>query len=391
MSTRLIRTSALVLLILTVRPPATRPADVAPAKLLDLAKMSAFQSKKFEEAVESECNALLKGGVFNALRIRSSSDIRTAIEEWECKHEFKTHDEALASGLSVGFPVYGVPLTIGGTFTDQQRTTWKSDHCQSSKVTFSDEERYAFEQLVASPDILQAYTDCVGTTQLGLIARLRKTDDCNFVLSAKYVPNSEGDLPPKVTSFTVSGGSCAQPPKKNDKIFYAGQAYDCRRTQRETFQTILNTTKGSATKVLSGFPPLGPEPAKPKYGDVLFDRSESGAPYLYVCRVYGPGHQTGTGTCTVPDAGFVDRVEWHCTSGACGWSYHRQPSQGYNPDYVLTNGGHSIQWYRRWDGDAVWDEYHIYYKVSRNVCVENCDYDKLMKQYELDKARTCSK
>jgi len=106
MPARLIRTSVLALLILTGYPPSTRAADVAaPAKLLDLAKMSAFQSKKFDEAVESECNALLKDGVFNSLRIRSSSDIRTAIEEWECKHEFKTHDEALASGLSVGFPV----------------------------------------------------------------------------------------------------------------------------------------------------------------------------------------------------------------------------------------------------------------------------------------------
>jgi hypothetical protein len=81
-----------------------------------------------------------------------------------------------------------------------------------------------------------------------------------------------------------------------------------------------------------------------------------------------------TGHCTAPDGGTVTRfLKRDCDGPGCGWSYHPNPQQGYNPDVDISQDGHSIVWRRRYDDASPQTEkYYFGYKTSTQVCDENC-------------------
>jgi hypothetical protein len=93
------------------------------------------------EAQESECKecrSVLQGGVFNTTNINKTQSSKRAFENWLCTTEFRTHDDAHAAGVSIGAVVYGIPIQVGGKYSDSQRDAWKKAHCQAASGT-SDE------------------------------------------------------------------------------------------------------------------------------------------------------------------------------------------------------------------------------------------------------------
>jgi hypothetical protein len=80
------------------------------------------------------------------------------------------------------------------------------------------------------------------------------------------------------------------------------------------------------------------------------------------------------GHCTAPDNGTVTRfIKRDCEGKGCGWSYHPDEKQGYNPDVDISQDGHSIIWRRRYDDASPQTEkYYFGYKSSIQVCDANC-------------------
>ena len=308
-----------------------------------MSRLTAQQSDAIATA-QNDCNALLKGGVFDHIRVRKASDLRLAIDEWMCTTEFRTHDEAINAGLSVGFPVYGVPLTIGGTFSNTERETWKKTHCQTKQVKFSDQEQYEFDQLIASKPLLETYTRCIESTSFGVQSTLMADDNCKFALRARYIPNSQGDKEPTIQTTTrIEGAVCpGLPPPKDGKLKvpYGGVTFNCRRNEREAVLITLNTTKGTRIEKLAALPDRPPRPKEPVYEDRWFDSSEDGRPYVYDCVVSSATisrtrraerHATREadrvlrnvvgvpcGVCSVPPGTQYTGVQYIC-QGNCGW------------------------------------------------------------------------
>lgn len=364
----------------------------------------------------NDCNALLAGGVFNQLRLRTASDIRLAIFDWECTTEFKTHDEAINSGLSIGFPVYGVPLQVGGTFSDAQRETWKRDHCATHSVNMSDQQQKELEVLVASKDILAAYTRCIEATSYGLSLRLEEASNCDMTLFARYVPNSPGDKPPKVMSFIPTGATCPNGPKKGSAIPYGGLTFACRRNERDAVIIALNTTKGAKEERLAPLPERPPRPQEPVYAEQWFDTDEAGQPYIQNCDVssqrdfgycndqdqpvgtYNPlggalanlNFRSFCGVCSSPSGTVITAVDYECHTN-CGWSYHHRlgAPHNYDPDWTTIKPD-TIRWFRMWQS-VISETYKLHYRRLRKTCVANCDFVERLKQWEQTTAPSCGK
>jgi hypothetical protein len=383
---------------------------------VSLSSRSAGEQKTLLPAA-NDCNALLAGGVFNQLRLRTASDIRLAIFDWECTTEFKTHDEAINAGLSIGFPVYGVPLQLGGTFSDTQRDTWKREHCATHSVNMSDQQQKELEVLVASKDILATYTRCIEATSYGLSLRLEEASNCDMTLFARYVPNSASDKPPKVTSFVPTGATCPNAPTKGASIPYGGLAFACRRNERDAVLISLNTTKGAKEERLAPLPDRPPRPAEPVYAEQWFDVDEAGQPYLQDCDVssqrdlgycndqdqpagtYNPvaigfvsnlNFRSFCGVCSSPSGTEITRVDYVCHTN-CGWSYHHRlgAPHNYDPDWTTIKPD-TIRWFRMWQS-AISETYRLHYKRLRKTCVANCDFVEQLKKWEQTTAASCGK
>ena len=94
------------------------------------------------------------GGPYNVLRHKHSSDIQLMVDDYVYHHLYKTHEDYIKAGFSVGTLIYDVPLQLAGTFSKQTIDTWKETYERRTKIQYSDVERTAFEQLLGDKNWL---------------------------------------------------------------------------------------------------------------------------------------------------------------------------------------------------------------------------------------------
>ena len=99
--------------------------------------------------------------IFNTASITANSSLNQTFNEFIYAADFSTHQQAIDAGISIGTVVYGVPVQLGGTFSKQQKDTWRSTHQQFKTSTTAKSEKYASMIAIASPDILEAWSKCI--------------------------------------------------------------------------------------------------------------------------------------------------------------------------------------------------------------------------------------
>ena len=165
----------------------------------------------------SSCTKLIPtGGPYDILRTSSSEELHELLDEYFAKKDYKTHDEAINDGFSIGFRVYGVPLQSGGTFTKAEKDAWFSEYKQRRKLKLDTAKQSAFEQLVINVPAVKEISKCIIATEgFGLRASFEATSDCTATFSAWYRPVRDGERPLKVagSGLMVRGGTCDPWPK----------------------------------------------------------------------------------------------------------------------------------------------------------------------------------
>lgn len=195
----------------------------------------------------TQCSAVLQPALKTLItsgKLQSSTDTYTA---WQCSQEFKTHNDAIKAGFSVGFPVYGVPVQVGGNFDKTQVDTWKNENCSSSARATSADAATSYFLSELAPGVVPGWNKCIH--DLGGSQAV----ECDFEAASPYVftarwHRTAGELPsatPKVTRFTVVNGSCA-PVLEAGKttIGEGGEGTSCTPTQRQAISVLLNTDRG---------------------------------------------------------------------------------------------------------------------------------------------------
>lgn len=200
-------------------------------------------------AIADECGGVLRDSVFNSTEIRNEGANYRSFVTWQCATNYTTHDDAISGGLDVGVVVYGVPLTVGGSWGQSQKETWKTENCSSSDLKQSEESATFSLVRTVAPEIVGEWGDCMEAKNLprALVCDLTRVGDTT-VFEAKWRRTEGDDNAPTVTRWAVAGGLC-EPPFAIGETFNEGaRQAACTSFEDSDFVALLETQRGSCWK-----------------------------------------------------------------------------------------------------------------------------------------------
>lgn len=212
-------------------------------------------------AQQTDCGKVLEAGIFDQTMISTSEASRQTFMAWQCSTEFKTHDEAISAGVSIGVPVYGVPLKLGGTFSSQERQAWKKTHCAASAGTSDYAKTYLELKHLVAPSVIEAWSRCVEVVNQfrpGLKCSVTANDNENVAFAIKYTPLDDADTKrPVVKSSSLSGATLVQSPAKQEllppkTVVSSSISVPLRRTGKSPIMLVVNTTRGACDAYVPG-------------------------------------------------------------------------------------------------------------------------------------------
>jgi hypothetical protein len=167
-------------------------------------------------AIAEECSAVLANGVVNKTIINSDLKISRAANEYIYDTNYTTHEEAKNDGFGIDTVIYGVPLKASGTFTKQQKDTWKKTNIQFKNDRIDITQKRAILNSLVSKEGLDAWSNCIAYQSVGLRAWFTETSPEEVLLKVAWNPVA-GDTgkDPIVTSSYIVNGSRASDMSSN--------------------------------------------------------------------------------------------------------------------------------------------------------------------------------
>jgi hypothetical protein len=206
--------------------------------------------------LSQDCDEVLRHGILNQTTIEQNDNTRMTFNQWLYDMDFQTHDQAINAGLSIGTIVYGVPLQVGGTFTQQQKDTWRHEHQEYRNDTLTTTHKYLLLQSTISPDVLAAWNKCQATNSVfGSVLDATGLDVAT--LDVIWQP-LEGDTGanPVVTSSEIAGGVRASDGKSIafDAQYGLKRGHNrqiIKRVHGQPLIIVVQTTRGDLADSLS--------------------------------------------------------------------------------------------------------------------------------------------
>jgi hypothetical protein len=215
-----------------------------------------FASQLATAYATDQCSDILNRGIFNTTTVNQSVGIKNDYNAWLCTTEFSTHQEAYNAGISIGFPVYDIPLQLGATFDSNARETWKRSHCSST----TDRSQYsaAYQKIVSeiSPNVVNAWRDCmIGLYQsrIGLSGVALARGATQVTMKIKWQPYDSFDARlPKVRGYSMVGATLQT---VGSTLFRVGATVPAtetnvdfvRQSPKQPVTLTINTDRGSVT------------------------------------------------------------------------------------------------------------------------------------------------
>lgn len=147
-------------------------------------------------------------------------------------------------------PIYGIPVEVGGSWTEDQRSTWKTENCSSADMKNSFEAATLRYLQTASPIIAGEWGACMAAR-----APINSAIECEItrvgestVFVARWLRSVGDDKPPTVLSWVVSGGVCQPALARGEEFSEAPRQVVCQRHEKQDFVAMLETQRGSCWK-----------------------------------------------------------------------------------------------------------------------------------------------
>lgn len=209
---------------------------------------------------EDQCKDILKNGIFDNSFISSTEESKKKFITWQCTSEFSTHDEAIDAGVDVGAIVYGIPIYISGTFTKDQRDTWKKTNCSQSDLAESYSKSYVELKKLVAKEVVLAWSKCMEITSQykPLSCVVNAPDNSNIIFNVRWKRAGDVDIINPVVTGSYVDGATSEYPKikgkelipKATKITGDGFGIPLKRNNDSAIMINLNTTRGSCDAYL---------------------------------------------------------------------------------------------------------------------------------------------
>ena len=295
------------------------------------------QQNLMRQVEPNQCQALLKGGVFDEHNVLGSSFQTKVFLNRFCSARYSSFQQASQDSLNLGVPLGSLMAALGFSGTE---TTFQRDYqtlC-SQQDSFAGASQWEAERVrIANANLAQAFGQCVNSTHF--VAYATPIDPKQFQLVVVFHPQSGADRA-RITSLTYNktGVECDKPPAT---VGAEGMRLNCRRSdEKQTVQLALNTSEGDHTIRIPAYePPVPPPAVTSAVGDVVmsllppdkFSSQHPGQVWM-LCGV--PGGQVAP-----PESAWA-----RLTGGAplpdCGARYPRAFQNGVTPAAGNTQEDH---------------------------------------------------
>jgi hypothetical protein len=169
-----------------------------------------------------------------------------------CVSEFKDHNDAHDAGISLGVVVYGVPISLGGTWKDGQREQWQKESCSEEQRSAEKVATFTYALRTASPEILEHWSKCVETSCAADRSRVKcevVSTKGSALFKSHWVRQTgeSADSAPKVQFYEAYDAKCDRAWKSGQMLTEGITTFRCIPTSESDAVFILETNGGSCT------------------------------------------------------------------------------------------------------------------------------------------------
>jgi hypothetical protein len=216
-----------------------------------------------------KCNSILQQGIFDETLISTNRSVSETLFEWLKSASFSDVKSKIDSGLKIGLPIKGIPVEIGGSFSEDDFKNWKHEVESSNARLFTEQEARFILRRSASDEIVRAWLECIiGTVaKVGLNSDLIPTEGSeNLVFTVRYIPDDIDDPYPVVlrNGFQVTGARAVAPLADGSEIPFAGISTLLIREGLSAVTVVVNTSRGTTNQ---SSPPV--EPPRSPLADLI--------------------------------------------------------------------------------------------------------------------------
>ncbi|EMX9856426.1 hypothetical protein PTQ57_26855 [Klebsiella pasteurii] len=201
---------------------------------------SFFLYSEYCQALD-ECDSILDQGIRNTYSNISKTDVQHYFSENFCSSNTVSTSSGGSSGggISLGIGAYSFGLNGSHSSTDVKNT--KNEYCKAGAESFSDKGYIAALQLVADPQIIEAWSMCKATSG-GLVINGNVNNDIDVIIKVKFrnvgpISDAKVDGEPRLI-----GIQCDTMLKNGDVINGNEKIFTCKRWGTSPITFVLNTT-----------------------------------------------------------------------------------------------------------------------------------------------------
>ena len=111
-------------------------------------------------AFAQDCDAILSQGVRNTYQELRSKDLRRGFRDAICSTSNDKEDNKTDAGLSATVPIYGVPVSFGGNYSQAASSARSSGLCRDTSSALGDKEFVSVMVSAVAPQIVEAWSLC---------------------------------------------------------------------------------------------------------------------------------------------------------------------------------------------------------------------------------------
>jgi hypothetical protein len=211
---------------------------------------------------QSDCDAILRGGVFNVTTVNKGLHIQDDLFAWLSIATDEQFNSAQKAGLTFAATIDSIPFNLNGSSSLDEFHRLQTAINQGQVTHLTQDEFLQTVQMSVSPEIVNAWLKCVTQPAVGLSCAVSANGDHILTLTVSWHPNSTADYPPSVLpgGFQVSAGATFTGPGFPDgsEIQIAGSSVILNRPGSDAVTILLNTSKGSCQENIAALQPPPP-------------------------------------------------------------------------------------------------------------------------------------
>ncbi|MBZ0114501.1 MAG: hypothetical protein K8J08_18705 [Thermoanaerobaculia bacterium] len=220
-------------------------------------------------AAQDLCSDILQHGIFEKYELIEEKYLVSQAQSLYCSSHYSKEDSETKLGLDVAIIADGVPLELGGEFSERHSKEWRDEACKYDWHSVRDWSSLKVEIAKASDSIVNAWSKCMSERQ-GIAAGVTFSSPTDFILTVQINGlDAVGKLEYASTGIRVSPLGAAEFTPVNEfnevkKTKVRKHAFRMKRADpQKGFDLLIASKPSSVTLRVPTARPENPDPVPP--------------------------------------------------------------------------------------------------------------------------------